>query len=91
MRSEAWGYRNRNSDDGHDSGVRLLCSSELLKDILHKHDADLLLLIRLERYQGGTSYSASTFTHTVAVVCIKETLEVEYYKGRVNYLHQVDC
>jgi hypothetical protein len=87
-RSEAWGYENKHSDEGPDSGVRLLCSSKLLKDILNRHDADLLLLITLRRYEKGSRFRDSKYTHTVAVVRVKKTLDVEYYKGRINYLHK---
>jgi hypothetical protein len=87
-RSEVWGYENKYSDEGPGSGVRLLCSSQLLKDILNRHDADLLLLITLQRYEKGARFRDSRYTHTVAVVRVKKTLDVEYYKGRINYLHK---
>jgi hypothetical protein len=86
--SDAWGYENKYNDEGSASGVRLLCYQKLLKDILNVHDADLLLLIKLQRYEKESGFKDSKFTHTVAVVRVKKTLDVEYYKGRVNYLHK---
>jgi hypothetical protein len=87
-RSEVWGYENKSSDERPGSGVRLLCSSQLLKDILSRHDADLLLLVTLQRYEKGLRFRDSRYTHTVAVVRVKKTLDVEYYKGRINSLHK---
>jgi hypothetical protein len=86
--SNAWGYENKYNEEGSTSGVRLLCSQRLLKDILNARDADLLLLIKLQRYEKGLGSEDSKFTHTVAVVRVKKTLEVEYYKGRANYLYK---
>lgn len=87
--SEAWGYENKYSDEGSVSGVRLLCSSKLLKDILNASNADLLLLIRLQRYEERSGSEGSRFTHTIAVARIKKTLDIEYYKGQVNHLHKL--
>ena len=88
-RAEAWGYENKYSDEeGLRSGVRLLCSSRLLKDVLSTYNADLLLLITLQRYEKASGLRGSRFTHTVAVVRVKKTLDVEFYKGRINYLHK---
>jgi hypothetical protein len=86
-RSEAWGYENKYSDEGPSSGVRLSCSSKLLQDILSGHNADLLLLITLQRYEKRSGSRDSRYTHTVAVIRVKKTLGVEYYAGCINYLH----
>jgi hypothetical protein len=86
IRAQAWGREDRYSDDGPHSGLRLCCSASLLKRILKKYDRNLLLLISLQRYEKGGYGTDSGFTHTVAAVRISKTLDVEYFKGRINYL-----
>ncbi len=82
----AWGREEENSD-GSNSGVRLFCSRAALREILKKHDKEVLLLIKLERYERGSYQVQSKYTHTVAVVRIKQTLDCEFYRGAVNKLH----
>ena len=65
-----------------------MCSGELLRDMLTTRDADLLVLVKLQRYEKGIGSKDSRFSHTVAVVRIKKTLDFEFYKGAVNKLHQ---
>lgn len=88
VRAEAWGREDRYSDRGPHSGLRLYCSASSLKRILKKYDKNLLLLISLQRYQKEGYRGDSKFTHTVAVLRISKTLDLEYFKGRVNYLHK---
>jgi hypothetical protein len=86
--SDVWGYENKYEDEPSYSGVRLMCSGELLKDVLTTRNAHLLVLIKLQRYEKGLGSRDSRFSHTVAVVRIKGTLDFEFYKGAVNKLHQ---
>jgi hypothetical protein len=58
-----------------------------LREILKKHDKELLLLIKLERYEKESYPGNSKFTHTVAVIRVKQTLDCEFYRGEVNKLH----
>ena len=69
-------------------GVRLVCSNQFLSDVLAKRNTDLLVLVKLQRYEKGIGSRDSRFSHTIAVVCIKKTLDFEFYKGVVNKLHQ---
>jgi hypothetical protein len=85
-RAQAWGREDRYSDHGPHSGLRLYCSASSLKRILKKLDKNLLLLISLQRYEKEGYRSGSKLTHTVAAVRISKTLDVEYFKGRINYL-----
>ncbi|MFZ6750083.1 NACHT domain-containing protein [Undibacterium sp. Ren11W] len=85
-RSEAWG-RNQERDDESFSAERLVCSSELLKSVLLKQDAELIVLILLRRYNKGSGSRDSEFWHTTAVVRIKQTLDFEFIPGLVNKLH----
>lgn len=85
-RSEAWGPGEGNRDHGS-GGVRLVCSHRLLKSALRTFDADLILLIKLTRYQAGYGRESSKFSHTVAVVRIrKDDLRREYFRGRINHI-----
>ncbi len=86
IRAQAWGREDRYSEQGPHSGLRLCCSASLLKRILKKYDRNLLLLISLQRYEKEGYRSGSKLTHTVAAVRISKTLDVEYFKGRINYL-----
>ena len=86
--SDAWGYENKYEDEAFHSGVRLMCSEELLRDVLTTRNSDLLVLVKLQRYEKGIGSKDSRFSHTIAVVCIKKNLEFEFYKGAVNKLHQ---
>ena len=86
--ADAWGYENKYTDERSDMGLRLVCSEQFLSDVLTKRHADLLVLVKLRRYEKGVGSSDSRFSHTVAVVRIKKTLDFEFYKGAVNKLHQ---
>ena len=86
--ADAWGYENKYTDERSDMGVRLVCSEQFLSDVLTKRHVDLLVLVKLRRYEKGVGSSDSRFSHTVAVVRIKKTLDFEFYKGAVNKLHQ---
>lgn len=90
LRAEAWGRNETNREDGHHPGLRLHCKSSLLKTILTTYDKELLLLIKLQRYEKETYRSSGRFTHTIGVVRIDKSLNVEYFKGRVNYPHESD-
>ncbi|MBI4620341.1 MAG: NACHT domain-containing protein [Desulfobacterales bacterium] len=86
--AEAWGCENKFEDETSCSGVRFVCSGELLREVLATLDTDLLLLVKLRRYEEGRGITDSKFSHTIAVVCIKQNLDFEFYKGAVNKLHQ---
>ncbi|MCK4394018.1 NACHT domain-containing protein [Candidatus Bipolaricaulota bacterium] len=87
LRAQAWGRKDKDSEEGPHSGLRLLCKSSVLKRILAKYDKELLLLIKLQRYEKGYR-GDSKWTHTIAVVRITKTLDLEYFKGRINHLHE---
>ncbi|MCK4580368.1 MAG: hypothetical protein KAU10_03375, partial [Dehalococcoidia bacterium] len=87
LRAQTWGREDRDSERGPHSGVRLFCTSSALKKILTKYDKELLLLIKLQRYEKGYR-GDSKWTHTIAVVRISKTLDLEYFEGRINHLHE---
>ena len=87
LRAQAWGRDEGDREDGPHPGMRVLCRSSMLKKILTTYDRDLLVLINLQcyvkHYRGG-----GTFTNSVAVVRIDQSLDVEYFKGHINHLHK---
>jgi hypothetical protein len=86
--AQAWGCWNKHEDEKCPSGVRLVCSDEFLRRVLSRLDKNLLLLIKLRRYEERTSSIDGRFSHTIAVVQIKKDLELVYYKGAVNKVHE---
>ena len=87
-KTEAWGNRIP-YEDNESTGVRLVCKSKFLLQVLEKNKADLLILIKLHRYESGESgHRSSRFTDTVAVLRVKRDLKIEYFKGAVNRIRQ---
>ena len=88
-RSQAWGRENRHSEEPTVSGVRLLCSRGLLKTVLTRNNSDLLMLVDLQRYEKGyRPHSDGRYTHTIAVIRVTRSLDVKYYRGRINHLYK---
>jgi hypothetical protein len=88
LRAEVWGRKDDDREDGPHPGTRLFCSASSLKKVLKKFNKELLVLIRLRRYEKEGYRSERKYTHTVAVARINQSLDVEYFKGRVNHLHK---
>lgn len=88
LRAEAWGRDEVNREDGPRPGLRLHCNSSILKKVLTEYDMELLLLFDLQRYEKETYRSSGQFSHTIGVAIIDRSLNVEYFKGRVNYLNK---
>lgn len=86
--AEAWGYTGEYDEGRSDSGERLKCSKDFLKNVLSQKNKDLVVFIKLERYEEGSRYSDSRFTHTTAVVSIKADLSMNFYEGHINHLHE---
>jgi hypothetical protein len=83
--SAVWGRASESSDN---SGVHLTCSTAALKELLAANNADLLLLVRLEKYDQGFRHESGKYTHTLAVARITKGLHLEYYKGRINHVYK---
>ena len=88
--AEAWGRDETSREDGPHPGLRLLCKSSLLKKVLTKFDRELLLLFFLQRYEKDTYRSSGRFSHSIGVARIDKSLNMEYFKGRVNYPNKSD-
>jgi hypothetical protein len=87
-RVEAWGRTSPHQEEGPSSGQRLLCSSSFLKEVLAKKRAELLLLIKLERYEKRSHNESGQFSHTIAVLRISADLTMQFHKGAVNAAHK---
>lgn len=83
-RTQAWGYKI--PYEGNEStGVRLIAKTEFLSKLLSAFSIDLLILIKLHRYDSRElGYGESKFTDTVAVLRVKKGLIFEYFKGAVS-------
>ena len=86
--AQAWGREGKEREDEPHTGIRLVCASSVLKRILTKYDRDLLILIRLERYEKKSYRRDSRYTHTVGVARITKACDLDYFKGRVNHVHE---
>lgn len=50
-------------------------------------ESSSLILLVLQRYEKGSPLHATAkFTHTIAVIRVTKSLDVKYYRGRVNHL-----
>ncbi|NKB70980.1 MAG: hypothetical protein GKR89_28245 [Candidatus Latescibacteria bacterium] len=73
------------AEEGESTGVRLIAKADFLSNLLSAFSVDLLILIKLHRYESRQSgYGDSKFTDTVAVLRVKKDLKLEYFKGAVN-------
>jgi hypothetical protein len=83
--ADAWGSSPSDREERSPQGHRLKCATAFLSKVLSVNDADLLITIKLERYEQGTSWKDSKFLWSTAVVRISKNLEWEYYRGKVNW------
>lgn len=90
LRAQAWGRDETKREDGPHPGLRLLCTSSVLKKVLTNYDRELLLLFKLQRYERDTYRSSGRFSHSIGVALIDKSLNVKYFKGRVNYPNKSD-
>lgn len=90
LRAQAWGRDEANQEDGSHPGLRLFCKSSALNKVLTKYDRKLLLLFNLQRYERETYRSSGRFSHSIGVVLIDKSLNMKYFKGRVNYPNKSD-
>jgi hypothetical protein len=86
--SEAWQCESRYESNQSGPGTRLICTSEFLKKLLTKRNVNLFLLIKLQRYERGFGNRESKFSNTIAIVSIKRTLDLDFFEGAVNKLHE---
>ncbi len=87
LRADAWGRDETDARRSPHPGLRLICASPLLRRLLTKRDRDLLLLIKLERHEKRHGQD-SEWSHTIAVVRIAKTLDLEYFEGRTNHAYR---
>ncbi|MEP1706263.1 MAG: NACHT domain-containing protein [Marinobacter sp.] len=86
-RTQAWGYRMP-YEEGESTGVRLIAKAPFLGKLLSAFSVDLLILIKLHRYESSKpDYHDGKFTDTVAVLRVKNDLKFDYFKGAVSQVH----
>ena len=86
--ADAWRSAVRD-EDGSETGDRMICKSVFLSEVLDWRNTNLLVLIKLRRYEKAeTRYSNGRFSHTVAVLRVKKDLRFEYFPGAVNQIHK---
>ena len=85
VRAEAWGRNETSPEFGPHRASRLWCKSSMLKDVLTKYDKELLLLFNLCRDEKKSDGSSGRLSHSIGVIRINKSLEIEYFKGRVNH------
>lgn len=84
--TDAWNFGNP-KEDRDETGVRLVCKTKFLSDVLQWKKADLVLLVKLSRYEEGNRFDrGSRFSNTVAVLRIDKELRFEYFAGPVNQI-----
>lgn len=87
--TDAWGYEIP-YEEGGETGVRLLCKSDFLSRVLKRRKADLVLLIKLTRYEKSLErYGTGRFSHTAAALRVRADLKVDYFAGPVNQVQQL--
>ena len=87
--TDVWGYEMPQEERGA-SGTRLVCRSGFLWDVLEWKKAELILLVKLSRYESRIVQDRkSRFSTTVAVVRVRGELECEYFAGPVNEVKEV--
>jgi len=86
--SEVWGHKLDASNEASYLGSRLLCSQKLLYEVLNTTNTNLLLMIKLQRYEKSSYLRKdSQFSHTIAVLLVKKNLTTKLYMGAVNKVH----
>ena len=86
--AEAWGNGREHEEQVSDAGVRLRCSTSLLRKALEKKRMELLVLVKLERFEKESYERESRFSHTIGVVRVKRSLEYEFIPGVINKVHE---
>jgi hypothetical protein len=82
-RSEAWGSGGRHRTADSAGGNRLVCCGELLREILAGRETELVVLVRLRRYEAHAD-KRPEFWHTTAAILVRPDLTLDFYKGLVN-------
>ena len=85
--TQAWGFEI--PYERGETGTRLVCRTEFLSSVLEWTKSDLILLIKLSRYEEGDGIrKKSRFSNTVAVLRVRKDLKLEYFAGPVNQVHR---
>jgi hypothetical protein len=83
--AEAWGSGVSDSEDRNPHGRRLKCTKTFLQKVLNIKNKELLILIKLQRYEKDSYRTESKSHYTTAVVRVSGNLSVTYYPGKINW------
>ncbi len=83
----AWGSKGGDREDVQ-TGTRLVCDRKFLGRVLSQRGADLVLLIKLTRYEAGREGGVSKFTTTAAALRVTKDLTFDYFAGPANQVQQ---
>ena len=86
--ADAWGGGPPDREERSPQGHRLRCAKVFLKKVLAIYDEDLLITIKLERYESAASWKDSKLLCSTAVVRIDKMLDWTYYGGRINWTNK---
>jgi hypothetical protein len=82
--TDAWGY-GMPYEESSETGFRFTCKTDFLSKVLEWRKAELVILIKLRRHEKEIrQFSPSKYSHTIAVLRVKEDLKFEYHAGVVN-------
>lgn len=85
---EAWGYTGEHDEGTSENGLRLKCSKDFLQNLLSQKNMDLIIFIKLERYESGYRHKDPHYSHTTAVVTINADMSMKFYEGYINHHHK---
>ena len=89
LKALAWGGgMARRGESEPPTGTSSWCAQWVLRDVLANANHELLVLVRLERYEAGIGPREAKFSHTVGVARVDAGLQVTYVPGKVNHLHR---
>lgn len=88
VQSQVWATSTDHHSGAPDRGTRLLVQTKVVQELLETRASDLLLLLILRRYEARSGAEGSKYWHTTAVARVKQSLEFDFYPGRINALHK---
>ena len=87
--SSAWGRQfQREYETESRVGSRITVSQELVKELLHLRGSDLLVLVTVEKYDSDAGDGRGVFRHSVAVVHVDQSMDIEFFAGKLNHAHR---
>lgn len=83
--AEAWGSGPSDTEERSPHGHRIWCAVAFLRKCLSAFESDLLISIKLERFENGHGAANSKLSYSTAIVRIGKDLDLAYYGGHINW------